>query len=71
MTKLMSAKSPDTEEVVGFEGTVYFCDKCAGAMVSLYSGHYCTCPCGESAVDETEHYTRLIGYVRRDDDSPK
>ncbi len=39
----------------------YQCPCKEDVVQSKRSGHYCSCKCGEFAVDSTEHYTRLIG----------
>lgn len=69
MTKQTFVSTPGMEARVAFKGDVYQCSKCLDEMQSKYSGHYASCLCGESAVDQTEHYTRLIGYPVRDNNS--
>lgn len=36
---------------------------CDDIIWSTWQGHYEQCECGRSAVDQTEHYSRLIGAV--------
>jgi hypothetical protein len=42
----------------------YKCLDCKGIMQSKYEGEYSQCLCGNSAVDQTEYYTRVIGNAR-------
>ncbi len=42
---------------------VYECPKCKKEIWSKSPGHYCSCSCGNLAVDQTEHYTRIIGDI--------
>lgn len=37
------------------------CAKCKALVSSRWPGDYKTCSCGSIAVDQTEHYMRLIG----------
>jgi ribosomal protein S27AE len=39
----------------------YYCNKCGNGIFSAYEGQYVTCGCGAISVDQTMHYTRLIG----------
>jgi hypothetical protein len=50
---------------------VYECPACKDLVHSKYPGHFAACKCFENkidnmgfAVDQTEHYTRLIGNLR-------
>jgi len=36
---------------------------CKDWIWSTWSGHFQSCQCGESAVDQTGYYSRLIGVV--------
>ena len=38
-----------------------YCNKCCDTIHSSYSGEYVSCKCGKIGVDQTEHYTRMIG----------
>lgn len=37
----------------------YYCTICGEVIFSRYPGHFCSCGCGESFVDQTQEYTRL------------
>lgn len=43
---------------IEWKPTKYECPKCHELIWSSYPGEYKSCGCGESFVDETEHYTR-------------
>lgn len=41
---------------------IYKTQCCNDFIFSRYSGHFSTCKCGKSSVDDTFHYGRRIGY---------
>ena len=42
--------------------TMYLqCTRCEDIIHSRYSGEYVSCKCGAIGVDQTHHYTRMIG----------
>ena len=41
--------------------TTVKCNKCGSLVSGDGRGTYITCKCGAVAVDQTEHYTRIIG----------
>jgi hypothetical protein len=43
--------------------TKYLANCCQDIIWSTRPGHYKTCKCGKSFVDETREYTRLAGEV--------
>lgn len=38
-----------------------YCNKCCDTVHSKWSGDYVSCKCGAIGVDQTHHYTRIIG----------
>jgi len=38
-----------------------YCNKCCDTINSKWSGDYVSCKCGAIGVDQTHHYTRMIG----------
>ena len=46
-----------------FNPTKYEVPCCKDIIWSRYPGEYRKCECGQSAVDETEHYCRFIGNL--------
>ena len=38
-----------------------YCNKCYDTVHSKWSGDYVSCKCGAIGVDQTHHYTRIIG----------
>lgn len=38
-----------------------YCNKCYDTVHSRWSGDYVSCKCGAIGVDQTHHYTRIIG----------
>ena len=38
-----------------------YCNKCYDTVHSKWSGDYVSCKCGAIGVDQTHHYTRMIG----------
>ena len=47
----------------GVKFTVYKCLLCDDTISSSYEGEYVRCSCGACAIDQTKHYTRLIGNI--------
>lgn len=44
------------------ENAIYLqCTHCCDIIHSSYSGEFVMCKCGKVGVDQTHHYTRLIG----------
>lgn len=37
------------------------CTHCNDTIHSSYSGEYVSCKCGKIGIDQTHHYTRMIG----------
>jgi uncharacterized protein (DUF2225 family) len=54
-------KEPVKAKAVEFNPTVYECVKCGTGIYSAYPGQFVTCKCGAISVDQTQHYTRLLG----------
>lgn len=47
-----------------WEPTRYLAECCNSIIFSRYSGHLCSCKCGEAFVDETDAYGRCSGKMR-------
>lgn len=43
--------------------SVYQCTVCKDKVYSRYNGEFASCQCGATAVDQTAHYTRVIGLT--------
>jgi hypothetical protein len=40
------------------------CTKCDTVLRSRWEGHFVSCECGESFVDQTSYYSRYGGHVK-------
>lgn len=45
--------------------TLMVCMKCEDRFYSKHNGHCAWCKCGESGVDETDCYMRVIGSAKQ------
>jgi len=47
-----------------FNPELFQCTNCQGTMKSKYSGHFSSCDCGDSFVDQTPYYGRYGGHAK-------
>lgn len=56
----MQKRKTDQEPPTNWQSP-YKCKVCEDIIFSRYQGEFRRCRCGAIAVDQTAHYTRLIG----------
>lgn len=54
-----------------FRPTPIKCRQCGDIIQSKYPGQFVWCSCGETGVDQTEYYKRIIGNIEKIDLNPK